>query len=58
MNALFMSLEITIRVKKGGEYETIAHTLPYTFMTTPTKKDRDNSPVFFFAIQVRASETW
>jgi hypothetical protein len=47
---LFMSLEITIRVKKGGECETIAHTLPYTFITTPTKKDRDASPVFLFLL--------
>ena len=50
MNALFMSLEITIRVKKDDEHETIAHTLPYTFITTPTKKDRDASPVFLFLL--------
>jgi hypothetical protein len=45
-----MSLEITIRIKKGREHETIAHTLPYTAITTSRKKERDNSPVFLLLL--------
>src|SRR6266699_3150482 len=33
-----------------GHCETIAHTLPYTSITTSTKRDRDNSPVFLFLL--------